>query len=66
MAKRNGDNVAMTKYDFAKNVFNATGDFKNVSFEHFSPIFELIRTILSKAENTTEENDNASNFNTPH
>ena len=52
--KENGVNVAMTKYDFAKNVSNAIGDFKNVSFEHFRPIFELIRTILSKIEHTNE------------
>lgn len=54
VSKSNGDNVAMTKHDFAKNIYNAVGDFKNVSFEHFRPIFELILTILSKAEHSNK------------
>ena len=54
VTKSNSTNVAMTKYDFAKNVFNAVGNFKNISFEHFRPIFELIRTILGKVEHTLQ------------
>lgn len=44
--KENGDNVALTKKHFAENIAKGEGDFKNISFENFKIIFELLSEIL--------------------
>ncbi len=44
--KPNGDNAAMSKNDFANSVSKGRDNFKDVSFEHFRPIFEMLTAIL--------------------
>jgi RNA-directed DNA polymerase len=46
--KPNGDNVALSKNDFANLIFNREGDFADISFEHFRPVFELLSEIIEK------------------
>lgn len=41
-----GANVALSKKAFANHIFSKDGNFKDVSFEYFRPIFELFREII--------------------
>ena len=42
-------NVALPKNNFARNIVDRKGDFKNVLFDHFKPIFEIFREIIQRA-----------------
>lgn len=42
-------NVALPKNNFARNIIDRKGDFKNVLFDHFKPIFEIFREIIQRA-----------------
>ncbi len=44
--KPNGDNVALSKNDFANNISKGRNNFANISFEYFRPIFEMFTQIL--------------------
>ncbi len=44
--RANGDNVALSKYQFAQCVYGGDGHFKNISFENFRPIFQLLEEIV--------------------
>lgn len=43
-------NIALSKNDFAKNIFNKKGEFKNVSFAYFQPIFQLFEEIIAQVK----------------
>lgn len=40
------ENVALSKNNFARNVWNERGEFRNISFDYFRPVFELFRDII--------------------
>ncbi len=42
----NGKNVALSKKAFADNIANKVGQFANVSFGHFEPVFEMLGRII--------------------
>ena len=46
--KPNGDNVALSKNDFANNVSKGYDNFKDISFEHFHIVFEMFKQILDE------------------
>lgn len=43
-------NIALSKNNFAKNIFNKIGTFKDVSFLYFRPIFELFEEIVAQVK----------------
>lgn len=45
--KPNGDNVALSKNDFANSISNGYENFRDISFEHFHSIFELLLQIVN-------------------
>lgn len=44
--KENGKNIALSKKQFAENIASSKGDFRNVSFENFNVVFELLSEVL--------------------
>lgn len=50
--RKNGsdENIALSKNNFAKNIFHKTGSFKEVSFSYFKVIFELFEEIMAQAK----------------
>ncbi len=46
-----GDQVAMSKNNFAHCVAKGWGEFANISFSNFRPVFELLGRIIKQAEN---------------
>lgn len=44
----NGDSLALSKEQFATNIVEKKGDFANVSFEAFKPVFDRLRNILQQ------------------
>lgn len=46
--KPNGDNVALSKNDFANCIYARRDGFGDVSFEHFRPIFEMLAGIMNE------------------
>lgn len=46
--KPNGDNVSLSKNDFANHIEKEDQNFQNLSFENFRPIFELLQEIILK------------------
>ena len=44
------ENIALSKNNFAKNIFHKTGSFKEVSFSYFKVIFELFEEIMAQAK----------------
>ena len=47
--KPNGDNVALSKIDFANLIGARNTPFNDISFESFRPIFELLSRIVNAA-----------------
>lgn len=47
--KPNGDNVALSKNDFANLIAAGNAPFNDISFESFRPIFELLSKIVNEA-----------------
>ena len=43
-----GKSLALSKNDFANNILNELGEFKNVDFSAFSKIFDLINSIIEE------------------
>ena len=41
-------NIALSKKDFANNIASKRGNFKDISFEYFKPIFDLFEEIIEK------------------
>lgn len=50
--KPNGENVALSKNDFANLIATRNAPFHDISFEEFRPIFELLSSIIN-ATNTS-------------
>ena len=46
--KSNGENIAMSKNDFANSIATGEKPFDNISFETFRPIFDLISDIVNE------------------
>lgn len=44
--KPNGDNISLSKNDFANHIARADENFQGVSFENFRPIFQLLKEII--------------------
>lgn len=40
-------NIALSKKDFANNIVSKRGNFKDISFEYFKPIFDLFKEIIA-------------------
>lgn len=43
-------NIALSKKDFANNIAAKRGNFKDVSFEHFKPVFDLFKEIIETSK----------------
>lgn len=47
--RTNGDSLALSKEQFATNIMNRNGDFANVDFEAFKPVFDRLRNVLEQS-----------------
>ena len=43
----NGNSLALSKEAFATNILNKNGNFANVNFDAFRPVFDRLKTVLN-------------------